>query len=461
MGQEKLSEGAVKVLKLVAVSTGIVLVAAAVFADLIGFSAGTGISRNQVAFLFYGVVLIAAGVLGRRFPLFYRGTALIVLNIIVAIMIMEFVSIVFVKLIDQERFSIRARKIEESHLDLVENTVVLGMYAPFVVWRANPALNSDSVRVNADGYRLTPGVSIDPDAYRVFLLGGSAMWGTNVSDSGTIGAYLQSMLSESLHRPVCVSNMAQVGHSSTQEVIELMLQLRSGNIPDFVIYYDGFNDVFGAYGAGRAGTHHSEGPIAARIEGRPEAFNILPPLEALLRESNTWLLIATLQDKMSDSESQHQRVETYQTMGVDPDSLAIEVVEIYLGNCAIVEALAVQYGFECVFIWQPSVWYGGKTLTEYEREIYHGGFEFFLAGNDPAFKELFVTTYDIFEETAVDSIRYFSFARMFDGVQETIYNDHSGVHVDPWVNEMIAGEFLIRMQKLDPIFADSGNAFAP
>ncbi len=91
---------------------------------------------------------------------------------LVAVLILEFASIIFVKLLDPERFNIRARKLEEGHLDLVENSVVLGMYAPFVVWRANPALNSDSVRLNADGYRITPGVSSDPDAYRVFEYSG-------------------------------------------------------------------------------------------------------------------------------------------------------------------------------------------------------------------------------------------------------------------------------------------------
>lgn len=48
MGQEKLSEGAVKILKLVAVSTGIMLIAAAVFADLIGFVQGQGSAETRL-----------------------------------------------------------------------------------------------------------------------------------------------------------------------------------------------------------------------------------------------------------------------------------------------------------------------------------------------------------------------------------------------------------------------------
>lgn len=458
MGRSELSDGSVRILKLIAILAGTLLVIAAVFADLIGLSAGGGVSRNQVGFLICGIALILSGLLGRKLPEFYRGTAILVFNVIVAIVILEFASIILVKLIDRDRFNIRARKIEEGNLELVEESVVLGMYAPFVVWRSNPALNSDSVTVTAEGFRITPGASLDTDAYKVFLLGGSAMWGTNVSDSGTIGAYLQASLSEYMQRPVAVSNMAQTAHSSTQEVIELMLQLRSGNVPDFVIYYDGFNDVWGAYEAGRAGTHHSEGPISARVEGRPEAFNVHPPLEALLMESNTWLLVTSLHNRMSDRESELQRIETYHTKGIDPDSLAADVVETYLGNCGIVEALAAQYGFECLFVWQPSVWFGEKTLTESELDIYEGGYEFFLAGGDPAFKVLYTATYGLFDEVAVDSLHYLSFARIFDSVEETVYNDYSGVHVEPWANEIIAEELLINLLELDPISAGTADS---
>jgi len=445
----------VKVLRIIAISLGSMLVFAAVFADVIGLSAGGGISRNQAGFLIGGVVLIASGLLGRKLPGVYRGTALLVLNVIVAIVILEFASIILVKLIHREGFSTRARLLEEDNIDLEEQSILPGMYAPFVVWRYNPALNSDSVTVDSEGYRITPGASHETGAYKVFLLGGSAMWGANTSDFFTIGAYLQASLHEALQRPVNVSNMAQIAHSSTQEIIELILQLRAGNIPDLVIFYDGFNDIWGAYEAGEAGTHFSEGLIAARLEGKPEAFDIHPPLEALLRESNTWFLVTSLRDRVSDRETELQRVETYHTSDVDPDSLAADVVETYLGNSSIVEALAMQYGFEYLFIWQPSVWFSEKKLTEYELDIYEGEFEFFFAGYDPAFKVLYTATYSLFEEVAVDSLRYLSFAGIFDDVEETVYNDYSGVHVEPWANKMIAEELLIKLLELDPVLTET------
>jgi len=168
--------------------------------------------------------------------------------------------------------------------------------------------------------------------------------------------------------------------------------------------------------------------------------------------------VTSLRDRLSDRESELQRIETYHTMGIDPDSLAVDIVETYLGNCGIVEALAARYGFECMFVWQPSIWFGEKTLTEHELDICSGSGEFFLAGTDPAFRVLYTATYSLFEETAVDSPRYLSFARIFDGVEETIYNDYSGVHVEPWVNEIIAEKLLVRLLELDTVPAGPADS---
>ena len=41
-------------------------------------------------------------------------------------------------------------------------------------------------------------------------------------------------------------------------MMELFLQLREGNIPDLVVFYDGVNDVFSAYQQGKAGIPQNE-----------------------------------------------------------------------------------------------------------------------------------------------------------------------------------------------------------
>lgn len=270
MDRPGLSDGTVRTARKVAVSLGCLLVLVACLADLLGLSAGSGFSGNQVAFGAAGIVLIVAGILGRRFPRFYRGTAVLLLNVIIVLILLEFLSLVIVKLIDNDRFSERAQRLEEAGSDNLERTVLVSRYVPWVMWRSMRSYPGDPVTVSENGYRLTPGASEAPDAYRLFTFGGSAMWGAGVGDSCTIAAFLQRGLEELVDGPVSVSNMAQNAHTSTQEIIELMLQLRSGNIPDFVVFYDGFNDVWAAYESGIAGVHHSFDVISARIEGREE-----------------------------------------------------------------------------------------------------------------------------------------------------------------------------------------------
>jgi hypothetical protein len=451
MTDGKLHDKTVKILRITAVSLGTLMIIFALLANLFGLSSGgEGISKNQIGFFLAGAALVAAGFLGRRFPACYRNIAVLLLNILVAIVILEFLAIVLLKLIGPEAYRIHIRKVGRGNLELLEANVVQGMYAPFVVWRSNPALNRDSVTITADGYRITPGMSNDPEAFKVFLLGGSAMWGSNVSDANTIGSFLQRDLTEALDCPVAVYNLAQVAHSSTQEVIELVLQLRAGNIPAAVIFYDGFNDTFGAYEAGKAGGHLSERLIGARVEGRPEAYNVLPPLQSILRSTNTYLLISSLQDRINERTDLVADLETYSTMGIDADSLALEIVSTYIGNLEVVDALANQYGFEYMMVLQPSVWYGAKQFTEYEQKIYNGGFEFFLSGDDPAFKELYTRAYSLFEDVAVDSVHCMSYAGIFDGIEETVYNDYSGVHVKPWANKIIAEILSNDLQSLFP-----------
>ena len=92
------------------------------------------------------------------------------------------------------------------------------------------------------------------------------MWGSGAPDWGTIAAYLQAGLESSWDEPVCVVNFGQSAYVSTQGAVELIMQLRSGNVPDRVLFYDGINDVIAAGESGQAGAHLNFDAVAARFE---------------------------------------------------------------------------------------------------------------------------------------------------------------------------------------------------
>ena len=457
-----LNDSTVKALRIIAISLGSMLVFAAVFADVAGLSLGGGISRNQVVFIVSGFALVAAGILGRRFLRFYRGTAIMLLNIVIVLILLELLSLVIVKLIDNDRFSDRARKLEEAGPDNFERTVLVSRYIPWVMWRSTPSYPGDPVTVDEDGYRQTPGASEASDAYRVFTFGGSAMWGAGVADSCTIAAFMQKGLEELIDRPVSVSSMGQNAHTSTQEVIELMLQLRSGSIPDFVVFYDGFNDVWAAYESGIAGVHHSYDVISARIEGREGPGGSSTPLQSLFRESNTWLLLTSLRDRgLLGTSDEPPVLRTYETMGRNRDSLAREVVSIYLQNCSLVEHLAQAYGFEYLIVWQPAIWCGDKELTEHELGISRGSYDFYPAGGDSALIDLLEVSYRLYEQSVPDTLHYGSLAAVFDDLTGEVYTDHTGVHVDSDANGIIASVLLEAMVGIDPELSGPPESSVP
>jgi hypothetical protein len=49
-------------------------------------------------------------------------------------------------------------------------------YSPYVGWVHLP-FSGETVNVNEERRRVTPGSDCRPDSYRVFTLGGSSMWG--------------------------------------------------------------------------------------------------------------------------------------------------------------------------------------------------------------------------------------------------------------------------------------------
>jgi len=456
MSKTKLSDGAVGLLRRTAAIIGCAFLLLAILADPLGLSVGYGLSRNQVAFGIAGLVFIAAGILGRRFPGVYRGTGLLLLNFLVALVTVEFLSLVMVKIIDEDRFLERAGELDEGHATETGDFIVRGRYAPYVVWRQDPSCSTESMRIGKDGRRFTPCASEDPEAFQVFLMGGSAMWGSTVIDSATIGCFLQrdlsALLRDSSGSGVAVRNFAQSGFSSTQEVIELMLQLQQGDVPDLVIFYDGFNDVLGSYANGFAGGHHSQKQIASRVEGRSPEFQGTPIIRQILQSSYTWLLVASLRGLDVDGMGVYSdKLITYRTMGVDRDSLADATIQTYLGNCEVAKALGNAYGFECLFIWQPCVWLGEKTLTKSERITFEGGFSEYQYADDPAFRDLLAACDKRYGILVPDTLPFASFTGVFDPLTEEIYSDHSGVHVNSQGNGIVAGAILEAWQREAPM----------
>jgi hypothetical protein len=237
-------------------------ISAAFIVDWIGLSAPGKFSLGQIVLVVIGLLILVIGVLGRRIATVYRGAAILLLNTIVILVCLELAAAVTIKILDQ----FPSTPAPETQLPYYRSQVWSKEY-----WREFDKAQSSmyvpcTINISEDGIRLTPGANCTPGSYKVFTFGGSTMWGWGTPDWGTIPAYLQAGLESLREEPVCVVNFGEVAYVSTHDLIELMIQLRSGNVPDLVIFYDGLNDVIASGASGKAGVHQNLDGIALRFK---------------------------------------------------------------------------------------------------------------------------------------------------------------------------------------------------
>jgi lysophospholipase L1-like esterase len=412
---------------------GATIVVLAIFADKLGYGDPGRLGVGQLLLALAGLVVALTGLLGKRILELYRGVAILLLNTLVLLAILELGAIVIARG-HQAAESAGIEKLPYyaaqdwtevywREAKLAENY----RYKPYVGWRHLP-FAGETVNINQEGIRKTPGAECNDGAFKVFALGGSTMLGWGSPDWGTIAAYLQSGLDERTARPVCVVNLAEDGFVSTQSLIAVVLQLQSGNIPDAVIFYDGVNEVQAAYESGQPRAHVTQSEIAARFEQREH------PLVRWLQGSRQYALMRKQLGKLmlngaDDSPNQL----SYRVMGIDADDLEKSVVEIYLENYRIVDALGQQYGFQHFFFLQPHPAVSKKPLTAEE--------QIFKSGIDPALADLAQKVYADVSSVASDYENLWYLVDVFDGERAQIWIDKVG-HLTPEGNRLVAQEIL-------------------
>ena len=108
-----------------------------------------------------------------------------------------------------------------------------------------PNQSTDSITINTLGFRGAEFFTVKPlDTYRIFMVGGSTMFGAGAtSDKTTIPGYLQQLLNEKdFGFDIEVINSGIQGADSYAE-LKLIEQKLVRFSPDLVIIYDGWNDL--------------------------------------------------------------------------------------------------------------------------------------------------------------------------------------------------------------------------
>jgi len=231
---------------------------------------------------------------------------------------------------------------------------------PYVYWRRKP-YTGKYINVNDKGLRKTI-YTIDDEVKekpikKIFMFGGSTMWGSGVRDEFTIPSLVGSGLAKlTIHAEV--TNFGESGYVSTQEMTELFLQLREGNIPDLVVFYDGANDVFSAYQQGKAGIPQNENNREKEFNAiRSKKRSLMVFLESLKTLSTVKFIIGLIQPEMKP----------LPYSGSEIQKLAKETIEVYLKNNTTINLWAKEYGFKVVYYWQPTI-FSKPELSDFEKK---------------------------------------------------------------------------------------------
>ncbi|MBM3751958.1 MAG: SGNH/GDSL hydrolase family protein [Acidimicrobiia bacterium] len=208
---------------------------------------------------------------------------------------------------------------------------------PYITWK-QARFTGQHLNVNEEGDRATwQGDAIEADLPTVVMVGGSTVFGVGSRDDQTLPSAVARHLVNS-SEPARVHNFGQVGYVTSQDLIHLQLHLRAGLRPDVVVFYGGAGDVVAAWQSGVAGVPQNE-------ENRAVEFNAGQPASVgsawRIATSGTRRLLGALTAIPREEDAAATR------------ALATEVVASYAADLRAARALAVEYGFELVAVWQP------------------------------------------------------------------------------------------------------------
>jgi lysophospholipase L1-like esterase len=422
---------------------GIAAIATALLADLASAGGTAGLGTGQWLLLAFGTACLAIAALGHRTPSAYRATAIVMLNTLVLLTALEIAATGMLIVSNRRRPAESA--VENSPIararwyagrDWTERFLAefyraehQPRYMPFTLSRTAP-FSGRFVNIDQNGYRFTPGADCQPGAYRILVFGGSAVWGWGVVDSATIPAFLQR--SWPAHgRSLCVQNLGQNAHVSTQEVIELLRQLQHGNKPDVAIFYDGHNDVQSAEEQGIAGVHYRVDRTARNFEDQSDAR----PASAteLVTRTATFRLLRNLVAERDVSADVTDDVAEARS-SADVERLADDVLRAYQTNYRMVAALARDFGFSFAFFWQPELPASAKSRTPEEQRF---------ASDESSYLPLFRAVRMRLEKELPSMPGTYDLSHVFDNETDQIFIDP--VHVTPDGNAIIARSIIERL----------------
>lgn len=131
---------------------------------------------------------------------------------------------------------------EESHQ-------LASVYHPALSWIMRRQ-DTPHIHIDEQGIRRTTNTAGAETPQRVYVFGGSTIFGVQAADDETIPSYLSRRMSDTAS-PRYVRNMGQLGYTLPQQVRFFTELLKTGDVPALAIFYFGCNDLYVSLRAGK------------------------------------------------------------------------------------------------------------------------------------------------------------------------------------------------------------------
>jgi|GEM_PF-542264 len=247
-------------------------------------------------------------------------------------------------------------------------------YEPFREWK-HKEYHGQYLNIDSNGVRKTwnPERRAGAAPGSIYMFGGSTIWGYGARDDYTIPSQLSNLISNNGY-DFRVENYGEGAYTFTQEVIRLVLLLKDGHRPDYVIFYDGWNDVYAAYQNGAPGGIQNETIIREKLgtgKTRPVQFRLaLSELRVFLVEHSMIYRALGNISNLAPATFRRQGLGFHEAASNYTDEqlreLSDGIVANYLGAIELLDRLSQVYGFKYVCFWQP-ITFTEQKLTDEEQ----------------------------------------------------------------------------------------------
>jgi lysophospholipase L1-like esterase len=301
-----------------------------------------------------------------------------------------------------------------------EERATKNQFVPYLMWRRQE-FHGRHINISADGVRQTWNPPAAPGRHlkKVFFFGGSTTWGVGARDYFTIPSLLSKKLNQETPGYL-VENYGEKGYCLTQEIMYLVLLLKQGKIPDYVIFYDGINEVMVGYKNMKPGSIFGANYIRGQLYQKE---TVGQNLKKVWRQSGLYRGYKDLSDLVKPHFRKEKALTTEDNQILD--RLADDIVADYLRNIELVKHLAQAYGFQYLFIWQPAL-LTNQSLTAEEKKL--------PAWDNQKMVRLYHLVYG--RMARVQMPHFYNIATMFDRKKETLY--FSWAHITEAGNNQVA-----------------------